>query len=287
MAPAVSIIVPCYNGGRFLDGLWASLAAQTFRDFEVIIVDDGSSDPETARRLAAFGAEARVVRQDNRGLPGARNRGFAEARAPLVLPLDCDDALEPSFLARATAALAAAPEASFAFSHLRLAGSLSGVLPRRYDRFDQLFLNQLPYGLLIRKAAWEAVGGYDEAMREGYEDWEFNLRLTKAGAVGVELAEPLFVYFVSAEGMLLSRSARMHGVLWRRIRDTHPELYRPGALRAAYRSGARHKIALPVALGLLVCARVLPDAWFGALFHRLLTASHRRRAARAALREVP
>jgi glycosyltransferase involved in cell wall biosynthesis len=92
-APRVSIIVPCHNGGRFLDSLLASLGAQTFRDFETIIVDDGSTEAATREKLKALDPAIRVVHQENRYLPGARNRGFLEARAELVLPLDCDDTL--------------------------------------------------------------------------------------------------------------------------------------------------------------------------------------------------
>ena len=78
--PAVSVVVPCFNGGRFLDSLLASLERQTFRDFEIIIVDDGSDDEATLRKLASLESRVRVIHQDNRGLPGARNSGIAAAR---------------------------------------------------------------------------------------------------------------------------------------------------------------------------------------------------------------
>jgi glycosyltransferase involved in cell wall biosynthesis len=146
-APRVSIIVPCHNGGRFLDGLLASLGAQTFRDFETIIVDNGSTEVATREKLKVLGPAVRVVHQENRFLPGARNRGFLEAQAALVLPLDCDDVLEPSYLAETVPLLENAPsEAGFVFTHIRFTGALAGVVPRHLNRFDQLFLkNQLPY----------------------------------------------------------------------------------------------------------------------------------------------
>src|SRR5215470_10824821 len=205
--PAVSVIVPCFNGGRFLDGLCASLAAQTFRDFETIIVDDGSTEEATLQKLASLEPGIRVMPQQNRRLPGARNAGFEQARGEFVLPLDCDDRLAPSFLAETVAALRdAAPDVGFAFAHVRLAGDMDGVMPRHFNRFDQLFLNRLPYCMLIRRSAWQAAGGYDEAMRDGTEDWEFNIRLVQAGFRGVEIAKPLFIYCVSGDGMLMSHS---------------------------------------------------------------------------------
>jgi glycosyltransferase involved in cell wall biosynthesis len=157
---------PATNGGRFLDGLSASLGAQTFRDFETIIVDNGSTEAATREKLEHLGPEVRGVHQENRYLPGA-NRGFLEARAALVLPLDCDEVLEPSFLAETVPLLAnASPGAAFVFTHARLAGTLAGVLQRHFNRFDQLFLNQ-SYCLLLRRSAWRAV--YDETMRDGAE----------------------------------------------------------------------------------------------------------------------
>ena len=231
--PEVSVVIPCYNGGRFLPAALASLAAQTFRNFEIIVVDDGSTDPETRAVIAGLGPEIRVIRQENRGMAGARNTACSAARAAIVLPLDCDDVLEPSFLEETIPALRAAPaDVAFVTVYQRLAGERSGVVAFEFDPFSQLFHNQLHYCLLLRKSAWEAVGGYDESMRDGYEDWEFNLRLIEAGYRGLIIPKPLFIYRVSADGMLMSRSGRLHATLWRYIRDHHRDLYRWRWLRA-------------------------------------------------------
>jgi glycosyltransferase involved in cell wall biosynthesis len=275
--PQVSVVVPCYNGGRFLDELFAGLAAQTFRNFEIVIVDDGSTDPLTREKLAALDPEIRLVRQENRGLPGARNSGFRAAVGEYVLPLDCDDTIEPTFLAETVAALdGARPDIGFVFTHMRLIGGLEGVMPRLFNRFDQLLLNKLPYCMLIRKAAWEACGGYDETMRDGYEDWEFNIRLAAAGFGGIEIAKPLFVYRVGAEGMLLSRSARMHGRLWRQVRERHADLYTLRALRDIDRAWAAppRRFGLGAALAMLGGAKLLPDNIVGRLFYASLQSAH-------------
>jgi glycosyltransferase involved in cell wall biosynthesis len=279
--PAVSVIVPCYNGGRFLDDLCDSLAAQTFRDFETIIVDDGSTDETTLRKLASLEPTIRVVPQQNRRLPGARNAGFGCARGEFLLPLDCDDRLASSFLAETVAALRSEPpDVGFAFAHVRLAGDMDGVMPRHFNRFDQLFLNRLPYCMLIRRSAWQAAGGYDEAMRDGMEDWEFNIRLLQAGFCGIEIAKPLLIYRVSGEGMLMSRTARRHGTIWRYIRTKHRDLYRVPALIDAWRANRAKpgEIAPLQAIGLLGLAKLLPEAWFNLLFYRLLTMTRTRRA---------
>jgi glycosyltransferase involved in cell wall biosynthesis len=285
--PAATVIVPCHNGGRFLEGLLASLTAQVFGDFEVIVVNDGSTEEATICQLARLPSSIRVVHQENRYLPGARNAGFRHARAELVLPLDCDDRLAPCFLAETIEIMRqASPEVGFVFTHLQLTGALEGVVPRHFNAFDQLFLNQLPYAMLIRRSAWERVGGYDESMRDGFEDWEFAIRLARAGYRGIELGKPLLTYRVCPNGLLMRRSARMYASLWRHIRGNHRELYRPKALFALWRSTrkSRHRVSLPVACGLLLFARLVPDAWFNVVFYRAMLADRARQVARGALR---
>jgi hypothetical protein len=284
--PAVSIIVPCYNGGRFLDQMLASLERQTFRDFEIIIVDDGSTEPETVAKLSNLPAPVRVVHQPNKGLPAARNFGLQEARADVVLPLDCDDALEPSFLAETTALLSAAPaDVGFVFTDMRVTGAFSGILPRRFNRFNQLFLNRLPYCLLMRKLAWQKVGGYDETMRDGYEDWEFNIRLTLAGCRGLAIDRPLFIYYVSPDGMLMSHSARRHGRLWRAILSLHADTYSLRGLRRLHRRwrDPNTKFGILSALVLVWGSKILPERLISGIFYNCLQWSHWLRIQRGAL----
>jgi glycosyltransferase involved in cell wall biosynthesis len=272
--PAVSVVVPCYNGGRFLDGLMVSLARQTFRDFEVVIVDDGSTDPQTLSKLAAIGDRARVVHQDNRGPSAARNAGVRAARADILFMLDCDDTIEPSFLAETVAVLRAAlPDVGMVFTDLRLAGAEVGIVPRYFNRFDLLFTNTLSSGLVLRKDVCLAVGGYDETMREGYEDWDFSLRLAAAGYRGIEVEKPLYVYRIAgeAEG---SRSGgvehgRLYGRLWRAIRRKHAALYRPGTMLRLWRESANGHVPLWKGLVAYGLALALPDALFNALIARL------------------
>jgi glycosyltransferase involved in cell wall biosynthesis len=277
--PELTIVVPCYNGGRFFDQMFAGLDRQTYRDFEVIIVDDGSTDADTKARLQNLPAGASVVHQENKGLAAARNTGFKAARSEFVLPLDCDDVLEPSFLSEAMALLAAAPpEVAFVYSHIKLTGGREGVHECDFDSFDQLFLNELPYCLLLRKSAWAAVGGYDESMRDGYggyADWDFNIHLSVAGFRAIRIDKPLFIYWVRPDGMLVSLSARMHGTIWRYIRTKYQDVYRFSSL---YRRWREHR-SIPSAIraaGLLFLATVLPLRWFDELFYRLLVAAHRR-----------
>lgn len=280
-APAVSIVVPCFNGGRYIDGLMDALARQTFRNFETIFVDDGSTDELTVRKLAELGERARVIRQPNRGASAARNTGAREARADILFMLDCDDTIEPTFLAEVVPVMQnAPPDVGMVATHMRLVGVENGVVPRYFNRFDLLFTNTLSPGLTVRKSSWRTAGGYDETMRQGYEDWDFSLRLVRAGFRGIEVAKPLYVYLVVGDDQVSSLSSsvhkkRLYALLWRQVRSRHPEIYRPIAIMRLWWSTRDNPGRIPLWKGLagLILAFTLPDTIFNQLFTRL----HRRR----------
>lgn len=279
--PAVSIVVPCYNGGRFLDALMASLARQTFRDFEIVIVDDGSTDSETLHKLVALDGKAHVIHQNNRGPSAARNAGIRAARADILFMLDCDDTIEPSFLAETVPLIRDAPEdAGMVYTHVRLVGADSALVPRYFNRFDLLFTNTLSAGLVFRRETWLKAGGYNEAMRDGYEDWDFSLRLSEAGYRGIEVPKPLYLYHIGNDAARPSRSSGvdkrlLYGQLWRYIRRQHPESYTLPAMLRLWHESRDGNGRVPLWKGLVahLFAVLLPDAVFNQLIARL----HRRR----------
>ncbi len=273
------MVLPCYNGHRYLQITLDSLRAQTFRDFETILVDDGSDDPDTLAFIDSLADDVRVIRQRNLGLPGARNTGFREANGRYVLPLDCDDWIEPEFIRKAERALKSEPKAAFAFSYICLEDEASGVLTKNYNFFEQLFLNQLPYCVLISKDVWEEVGGYDMTMRRGYEDWEFSIRLGDRGKFGVVVPEPLFHYRVRTTGMLQSLSSQLHGPLWGEIQQRNRSAYRLAALIRTWWRWRGRPSTYPLVLyfGWMTVYKVLPKVLFAALFRQLLLHSHSRR----------
>jgi glycosyltransferase involved in cell wall biosynthesis/O-antigen/teichoic acid export membrane protein len=280
--PAISVFLPCYNAHRDLPRALDSVRAQTFQDIEIIVVDDGSTDPDTIRFLDSLPDDIRLIRQENRGLPGARNTGFRNARGTWVLPLDCDDWIAPTFLEQAKARLEAAPFPAFAFANITMFGDTQGVLRKNFNYFEQLFFNQLPYCMLIPRALWVAVDGYDESMRDGYEDWEFNIKLANHGAAGLLIEEPLFNYNVSASGMLSKTSRRQHGRLWRAIRERHTDTYRLSSLVRLWREWRLRPVTRPPALYFLwnVLFTILPVDCVSMIAGQAFRLSHSRRAAR-------
>lgn len=283
-APKISVILPCYNSHLYLQETLDSLRAQTFTDFEIVLVDDGSDDPDTIAYLDAMADDVHMIRQINMGLPAARNTAFRHTRGQYILPLDCDDWLEPNYLQCAYDTIAKSPEHTVVFSHLKVFGDVSGVLLKNYNFFEQLFLNQLPYCLLMPKSAWHDLGGYDESMRQGYEDWEFNIRLGRHGYFGVPMDAPLFHYRVSQSGMLKSISRHKHGGLWRTIQKKNPKAYSLRTLIKTWWTW-RNKPStypLPLYFGWILLHWILPNALFVKVFQSLLPFSHSARVGQEA-----
>jgi len=171
--PAVSVVIPYFNAGRFIDATLGRLAEQTFRDFEVVIVDDGSS-PEEARLAeeAAARWRATCVRQDNAGPGSARNRGAGLARGEWIAFLDADDRWDETKLARQMAVAADFDMVLCDTRTMTLDGALLGH--HRWSAYDrQVFANAVLRGdvfsftssILIRTDAFRALGGFDPRLR--------------------------------------------------------------------------------------------------------------------------
>lgn len=274
----VSVVIPCFNSGATIRQAVASVHAQTWRTVEIIVVDDGSTDPITIAILDAL-ADIRLVRQQNAGLPAARNAGFRAASGAYYLPLDADDWLEPDAIERLVNGLRKDPSAGFACSYTQLEGEAKGTLIKSFNFFEQLFLNQIPYCLLLPRSVVDSVGGYDESMRDGYEDWEFNICLGAHGYYAHVVPLPLLHYRVRKSGMLLSKSNRLHGVLWGKIQAKHSNLYGMRRLVGLWLDWRRRPSTYPLMLyfAWIMIHRLLPQSWFSRLFMSLRMYSHSNR----------
>ena len=202
-APRVSVLVPCFNDGQWLDEAIESVFRQTFQNFEIIIVDDGSTESDTVQKLSSYSApRTRVYHTDNRGLPAARNYAAARAVGEMFCALDADDVLEPTWLEKSVRLLDAHPEFAFVSHWLEAFGDEEWIWrPESCDLASLLVRNTVNGAALVRRTAFEAVGGYDEQMRDGCEDWDFWLRLVERGLHGTILPEVLFFYRRRAESM--------------------------------------------------------------------------------------
>lgn len=228
-APRVSVVLTCFDLGRYLDEAVESVRAQTFRDFDLLIVDDGSTDPETLERLDGHRRHGTpVLRIDNRGLPGARNAGIRATRGDLVCCVDADDILEPTLLEKSVAALDADPGLTFVSHWLRAFGDEEwDWTPDSCDFPALLDVNTVNGAAPVRRAALEEVGFFDETLREGCEDWDLWITLVERGHRGAILPEFLFRYRRRADSMSrLMNVGAAHPALYGRIVAKHEESYR-------------------------------------------------------------
>jgi glycosyltransferase involved in cell wall biosynthesis len=198
--PKVSIIVPCFDQAQYLDESLQSILEQTFGDWECFIVNDGSPDhtEEIARKWVAKDRRFIYTYKENGGVSSARNLGVEKAKGEFILTLDADDKYEATFLEKALIVLVNKPEIGIVSSwgscftkdkQLQLFQSTAQSVS------DFLFHNGVNMGSsLFRKACWEQVEGYDENSGNGYEDWEFYLRVCALGWKVHIIEEILFFY---------------------------------------------------------------------------------------------
>jgi glycosyltransferase involved in cell wall biosynthesis len=225
------VVIPCYNLGEYVDEAVQSVLAQAFQDFEVIVVDDGSTDEATRSLLATYTApKTRVLSTAHAGLAAARNVGIEHARGAYLCALDADDRLEPSFLSKTAAILDADPAVTFASAWLRTFGEEEWEWkPERCDLTTLLSENTVLTAALVRRDAVVAVGGYDVAMPvQGDEDWDLWLTLVSHGYRGTIVPEVLFNY--------RRRSGSMSTICWHGPGHLPLTTYRVSKHRDAYRS---------------------------------------------------
>jgi glycosyltransferase involved in cell wall biosynthesis len=195
--PTISVVIACYNLGAFLDDAVASVLDQTRTDFEIIVVDDGSTDADTQALLDDYRPpRTTVVRAPHGGIAAARNRGVELARGKYLCFLDADDRLNPLYFEKTAAILDSEPSVAFVSSWLRAFGDETWEWkPERCDLQTLLSENTVLTAALVRKDAVVQAGGFDAAMpAQGDEDWDLWLTLVARGYRGVILREVLFHY---------------------------------------------------------------------------------------------
>ena len=194
MSPRVSIVVPAYNAEAFIERTLGTVAAQTFQDFEVIVVDDGSKDAtfEVAQKfIAAKGLKGRAIKQQNKMIAGARNTGWRAAQGQLISFLDHDDLWFPDKLAVVMAEFDKHPGTDLVCHNEELVkdGKVVGVtqngplVPRMYERL--LFTGNClsPSAVTVRKKKLEEVGGFrEDAVFNTVEDYDLWMRLSRVCA---------------------------------------------------------------------------------------------------------
>lgn len=234
--PLISVVIPFYNDGEYIDEAVDSILEQTYTHIEIIIVNDGSTDPKSIEKLANYQRpKTKVLHKENGHLASARNYGIRYARGEYVLLLDADDKFEKTFIEKAKSILDNNKNAAAVSAYAELFGRLNNIIVSfdggTADNF--VFRNNAVACALIRKRVWEEVGGYNEDMQEGFEDWDFWLSVTQKGWEIKIIPEPLFKYRQKTTSMLQD-SQKKRPELIRFLVQRHEEVFREHVVKAIY-----------------------------------------------------
>jgi len=257
--PAVSVVIPAYNAESFLGVTLNSVARQTFQDFEVIVVDDGSRD-QTARVVEEFLAKEKIpgrcIRQENRKIAGARNTGIRSARGEFIALLDHDDLWMPEKLERVMEAFQRWPGTDLICHNEQILKDGRVVRVSQNHRGgnttyeDLLFRGNTlsPSAVVFRKKLFESTGGFDESPElNTVEDYDFWLRVSETGKISY-LDATLGAYVLvetAASNRILYHHRNLETMLKRHLRKYRDTgLGWGGIIRARQRLAAVYRSAL-------------------------------------------
>ena len=203
--PLVSVITPYYNAGKYFEQTFNCVMNQTFPWFEWIIADDGSTDDASLAVLDRFAARddrIRVFHKENGGISTARNLAIRKAKTDIIIPLDADDLIVPTYLETQYWALRQNPDCDWSYSNNIGFHNQQYKWDKPFDPELLRTYNYLCYCGAIRKNVLEAVGCYDEVTKHYYEDWRLWLKLLTAHKKPVKTANYGFWYRRLDSGVL-------------------------------------------------------------------------------------
>lgn len=227
MSQKLSIVIPCYNDEEYVLDALESALKQSYKNKEVVIVNDGSNISTTKLLNSIDNDLVKIIHQENKGLSSARNTGIKEASGEYIMLLDSDDKFEYSFAEKAIVVLNKNEDVGAVtcwgkrFIDDKIINTFK---PKGGGINNFLFQNSSIGTSMLRKSCWEEIGGYDESMRKGYEDWEFYIRLTQKWNVHV-LKEYLFNYRQRELSMRINAIDNHDVTIKKYIYTKHKDLY--------------------------------------------------------------
>lgn len=197
MQNKLSIIIPCFNDRKYIEQSIQSAVDQTFHNKEIIVVDDGSNQETKLVLKKLISKIDHLLTQENKGPAAARNVGIEVASGKYILTLDSDDYFEPDFCEKAVRIMEERAEIKVVTCYARwFKGNITSRIfkPGGGDLKKYLIKSRAIGNSLFRKNDWKTAGGYDEKMINGWEDWEFFIRLHLDGGKTYVIPEVLFHY---------------------------------------------------------------------------------------------
>jgi SAM-dependent methyltransferase len=228
--PLVSVIIPCYNQSHFLLEAVTSVINQTYKNWEIIIVNDGSLDTTStvAKNLIVANSQYQIklVEQTNQGLSSARNAGIAAANGEYIIPLDADDLLAENALTDLLEICLKSNVPCVAFGSYQMFGTENRIVPS-YELYSPENIkqsNMIHPSSLYHKSILDLVSGYKVGMKEGYEDWEFWVNCHKHNIPFLGTRE-VVVNYRRSQGSMLAKAQQYHQKLVAQIVCYNRELY--------------------------------------------------------------
>lgn len=213
MIPAFSIIIPCYNSQATLEATLTSVLNQDFKEWEAIIVNDGSTDAteDIALKWVEKDNRFKYFSKQNEGLGKTRNFGIKKAEGIYILPLDSDNLVEPDFINDAFKTFQNNPEIGVVYGNAEYFGEREGIWEVDEYKFEKMLIhNYIDACAIYKKEIWEKVGGYAEEMpHQGHEDWEFWVAFGVLNVKFFHLGKKTFKYYVSNASMIRSFTNEM------------------------------------------------------------------------------
>ncbi len=230
----VTVVMPCYNQGKYVNKAVNSVLNQTFQNFEIIIVNDGSTDEETNKILNNFKRpKTKVLHINNQGPSVARNIAIQEARGEYILPLDADDTIEPTYMEKAVKILENNDNVGIVCCNWRTISKLGVFRKITTPKFNYKFPEHLnfrskscfPVTSFFRKVDWGKTGGFNKNMLYGMEDYDFWLSIIELDKKIYHIPEVLFNYNRVFKSRDTSMTIEDQKISYFTVFQNHKELY--------------------------------------------------------------
>lgn len=227
--PRVSVIIPCYNQGSYVDEAVESVLGQSYQDFEIVIVNDGSTDELINTKLLSYNKpKTRVIVTANQGLAEARNTGIRNSSGEFILPLDADDKIGPTYLEKAVKIFESDSSVGIVYCNASLFGEKVGKWDLPDFSVKEILLNNIIFcSGIYRRKDYNRTVGYRKEMKYGFEDWDYWLSLIELDLKVVQIPDRLFFYRIKKGSMIgtlsndIGKLSYMHDILV----EKHIKLY--------------------------------------------------------------
>lgn len=227
--PKVSIIIPCYNQGKYVAEAINSALRQTFKDIEIVCVNDGSTD-NSVEIIKSFENKYKnfifLNNEENRGVIYSRNFAIKNCNGTYILPLDADDIIEPTYVEKAVKILDNNPNIGIVYCKAKIFGNYDKYWNLKpFNKSDILYENCIFCSAIFRKSDFIKIGGYNNNMKYGCEDYDLWLSFIEQRLEVFQINEILFSYRQYDETSRTTISLKNKKEIWNNLIKNHINLY--------------------------------------------------------------